>query len=427
MRGDPYEKFYKRLALAQLSWLFAAVSRTRWRITFTNIKRLSLRSFSALKLFMRISPKPLRIVPQPQQPNLSKGQRAFNALVKRIEASRESLAEWQAVVLSCDLKVASDYAPLLRTFRGLQAEMVRVLDRSLARKGLTAAERRVVQALICEVAAHLIIDTADETIKAIYNKHSDADFDVEEADAVDSMKDTIESLFGVELGDTADLDSPEALLAQLEAQMEKQRLREEAEHDPRGQRKKTVKQLAREEKIKAEEAQTSLSIREVYRKLVSALHPDREPDLEERKRKTALMQRVNQAYARKDLLQLLELQLELEQIDAQSIAGLSEDRLQHFNKILQDQLLELEQEIAHLVIPLREQFDLSPHQALLPKTVMPRLLREIAALRSNIRQVKKELLVPSNPAAFKSWIKVYRRELKLRAGEMRDDDDFPYF
>ena len=376
---------------------------------------------------MRISPKPLRIVPQPQQPNLSKGQRAFNALVKRIEASRESLAEWQAVVLSCDLKVASDYAPLLRAFRGLQAEMVRVLDRSLARKGLTAAERRVVQALICEVAAHLIIDTADETIKEIYNKHSDADFDAEEADAVDGMKATIESLFGVDLADAADLNSPEALLAQLEAQMENQHLREVAEHDPRGQRKKTVKQLAREEKIKAEEAQTSLSIREVYRKLVSALHPDREPDPEERKRKTALMQRVNQAYARKDLLQLLELQLELEQIDAQSIAGLSEDRLQHFNKILRDQLLELDQEIAHLVIPLREQFDLSPHQALSPKTVMPRLLREIAALRSNIRQIQKELLVPANPAAFKIWIKVYRRELKLRAAETRDDDDFPYF
>lgn len=376
---------------------------------------------------MRISPKPLRIVPQPQQPNLSKGQRAFNALVKRIEASRESLAEWQAVVLSCDLKVASDYAPLLRAFRGLQAEMVRVLDRSLARKGLTAAERRVVQALICEVAAHLIIDTADETIKEIYNKHSDADFDAEEADAVDGMKATIESLFGVDLADAADLNSPEALLAQLEAQMENQHLREVAEHDPRGQRKKTVKQLAREEKIKAEEAQTSLSIREVYRKLVSALHPDREPDPEERKRKTALMQRVNQAYARKDLLQLLELQLELEQIDAQSIAGLSEDRLQYFNKILRDQLLELDQEIAHLVIPLREQFDLSPHQALSPKTVMPRLLREIAALRSNIRQIQKELLVPANPAAFKIWIKVYRRELKLRAAETRDDDDFPYF
>lgn len=375
---------------------------------------------------MRISPNPLRIAPQLLQTNLSKGQRAFNALVKRIEGSRELLAEWQAAVLSCDLKVASDYAPLLRTFRELQAEMVRVLDRSLDRKGLTAAERRVVRALICELAAHLIIDTADQTIKAIYNKYNEADVEVEEADPVDRMRDTIESLFGVELDDTAGLDSPEALLAQLEAQMEKQRLREEAEHDPRGQRKKTVKQRAHEEKIKADEAQTSLSIRAVYRKLVSALHPDREPDPEERKRKTVLMQRVNQAYARRDLLQLLELQLELEQIDAQSIAGLSEERLQHFNKILREQLLELEQEIAHLVIPLREQFDLPPRQALMPKTVMPRLLREIAALRHNIRQIQKELLVPANPAAFKIWIKVYRRELKLRAAETRDDDNFPY-
>ena len=50
----------------------------------------------------------------------------------------------------------------------------------------------------------------------------------------------------------------------------------------------------------------SQSIREVYRKLAGALHPDRESDPQERERKTALMQRVNQAYAKNNLLQLLD-------------------------------------------------------------------------------------------------------------------------
>ena len=385
-----------------------------WRFAYAHIEPLPRHSFSAIILPMSHSPKPLRIAPQPNQPPLSKGQRNFNSLVKKIEASRASLAEWQAVVLACDLKIASVYRPLLQTFRELQAEMVRVLDRSLGRKGLTRTEHRIVQEVICEVAAHLIVDTADESIKEIYDKHSDVSFDEGDADAVDDLKATMTSVFGVDLGDAANLDSPEALLARLEAEMEKKHLQEIAEQEARGQRKKTAKQLAREAKKQAEAALTSLSIREVYRKLVSALHPDREPDVDERKRKTALMQRVNQAYERKDLLQLLELQLELEQIDAHTIAGLSEERLKHFNQILEDQWRELEQEIAHLVIPLCEQLDLSGYGRPAPAAPMAQLMRDVAILRRNIKQIRQELLVPNNLAAFKVWIKAYRQEFKRR-------------
>ena len=58
------------------------------------------------------------------------------------------------------------------------------------------------------------------------------------------------------------------------------------------------------------------AVREIFRKLASALHPDRETDPGERARKTALMQRANVAYAANDLLGLLELQFEVDQIDA---------------------------------------------------------------------------------------------------------------
>ncbi|WP_143605999.1 hypothetical protein [Variovorax sp. 54] len=56
-------------------------------------------------------------------------------------------------------------------------------------------------------------------------------------------------------------------------------------------------------------------MRDIFRKLASAPHPDRETDAQQRKVKTALMQKANQAYAANDLLALLELQLQL-QIDA---------------------------------------------------------------------------------------------------------------
>ncbi len=43
---------------------------------------------------------PIRIALQRNQPNLSKGQKAFNGLVNKIDASRKELAQWQSVVVT---------------------------------------------------------------------------------------------------------------------------------------------------------------------------------------------------------------------------------------------------------------------------------------------------------------------------------------
>jgi hypothetical protein len=375
---------------------------------------------------MKKTVTPLRVTAQPDQPNLSKGQKLFNTLVKDVKKSRATLAEWQAFLLTHDQKLASGYMPLLDTFRARQAEMVRVLDEALARKGLTKSEQGVVQKIICSVAEQLIIETDDEAIKEIYNRYSDTDFDAEEAAAVESMKEAVEAMFNVDLGDADDLNSPEDIIEKLHAQMEKehqQRLDEQEQHGARRKAsKQTAKQRAQEEKLKAEADETRLSLREVYKKLVSALHPDREPDANERKRKTDLMQRVNQAYEKNDLLKLLELQLAIEQIDARAIANLSEERLKHFNKILREQLSELAQEILAVQMPLREQLNMSPTQPIAMKTVMPRLMQDIVHLKSQIRRIENEIQMPKNPVAFKQWIKTYRQALKERDRMMRDDD-----
>ena len=370
---------------------------------------------------------PLRIVPQQDQSNLSKGQKLFNTLVKKIEASRHDLAQWQATMDVYQQKVASDYMPLLDKFKGLQVDMVLALDRALDRHKLTKPERRFVAEVICDVAHPLVVESDDPVMKALYNKHSKADFDAQEAVEAKGIQEVISKVFGIEMDEQADVSSPQDVMDQFQMHMDKAQLNEMERQDQRSQRKKTAKQQAREDKQKADLEQTSQSIREVYRKLVSALHPDRESDPAERARKTALMQRVNQAYDKKDLLLLLELQLELEHIDAATIAGLSEERLKHFNKILKDQLAELEQEIAYLEQPMRQMFQLSPYQMLKPQGVMPRLLKDIAELQRHIRQIKKDIEVPGDLAAFKAWIKARQREARAMAKEMDDDDDFAFF
>lgn len=370
----------------------------------------------------------LFITPVTEKLTLSKAQILFNTLVKDVEKKRELLAEWQALMLTHEQKVAKDFLPLLEIFRERQFEMVGVLDDALAQKGLTKSERSVVERIICTVAEQLIIETDDAAIKEIYNKYSDTDFDAEEAAAVDSMKEAVEAMFGVDLGDinTNEVNSPEEIFARVQAEIEREQQRRVDEQAEHSSNRKTAKQRAKdekkEEKLKAESDETNFSLREVYRKLVSALHPDREPDAAERTRKTALMQRVNTAYEKKDLLKLLELQLAIEQIDAHAIANLSEERLKHFNKILREQLSELAREILTVQLPIREQLDMSPTQPIAMKTVMPRLMQDIAHLKSQIRRIENEIQMPKNPLAFKQWIKTYRQALREQDRAMRDDD-----
>ncbi len=359
----------------------------------------------------------LHIAPQTDQPLLSKGQKAFNALIQKIEARRKELVDWQIATEAYHQKVTTEYLPLREAFANGQKDLLYALDQALDRHKLTRPEQRVVKALICDLAQELIMVFDDDSLKPIYNKHSDTDFDADEDAAVGSFKAVAEEMLGVNLdADDASAVSMQDVMAQIQAQMEAmqaqdfeaQQRREEA----RSLGSKTKKQLEREAKAKLESERTSQSIREVYRKLVSSLHPDREPDAAERARKTALMQRVNQAYDKKDLLKLLELQLELEHIDASSIAGLSEDRLKHFNKVLKEQLAELEQEIEQIEMPLRAQFRVSPYAALIPQSILPLLQGDIAALKRDIKHLKTELLVTMNLTAFKAWIAARKREAK---------------
>src|SRR6185436_10379393 len=83
------------------------------------------------------------------------------------------------------------------------------------------------------------------------------------------------------------------------------------------------------------------ALRDIYRKLASAVHPDRESDAARREEKNELMQRINQAYAANDLLSLFEIQIEIDQLDPEQIGNLGSQRLRHYNRLLAEQLEQL--------------------------------------------------------------------------------------
>lgn len=359
------------------------------------------------------------------QSHLSKRQKAFNALIKQIEKRRARLAAWEAAIPPYHRKHTSELVPLVEDFVDLQVKMVHCLDRACDQNGLTRTERRKIASVITELAGELVAARDDAELKVIYNRHSRSDYDSEEAANIKGMKSMLEDVLGLELGDDQDISSPEGLLERAQAQIHERQTRYDADRQAReerlAKRKKSANQLAREAQQQAEEQQLRQSIRAVYRKLASALHPDRETDRKQRERKTALMQRANQAYDKKNLLQLLELQLELEHIDQTAIDNIGEDRLKHYNKILKDQLVELEQEILRIEGGFKAQFGISPFVDVSPSTIMRDLASEIVGVQHAIRDMKKDLLAFADVKLFKAWLKTLRHQPR-----MADIGDLPF-
>lgn len=368
-------------------------------------------------VMLKTQTKAISIVTGKDHPHLSKEQKAFNTLIKRIDEKRARLASWQEIIPAYQKKYASDFIPLVETSQEIQIELVHCLDRASDQKGLTSSERRMIHDLISELAGNLAAERNDEELKTIYNKHSGSDFDKEAAASLDGLKSMLEDVIGVDLGDDLDMGSPEEIFKRAQAHMQEQQTQFEAERqayeERQAKRKKTAKQIAKESQQQTVEQQTSQSIRELYRKLASALHPDREPDPQERERKTLLMQRINQAYDKKNLLLLLELQLELEHIDQTTINNITSSRLKHYNKILKEQLNELEHEIFVTEDMFKSQFGISPFERLMPSTIMRSLAADIVSVQQVIRELKSDLLVFHDIKKLKAWIKGMRRRQKM--------------
>jgi hypothetical protein len=356
--------------------------------------------------------KRVNIAANAQAP-LSKDQKAFNNLIKKIEGQGKKIADWEAAIPLFRQKYTSDLLPLVEKETDLQISLAAALDRAHGQKGLTKPERRKLSNFIVELTEQVLAQREHEATKGLYNKHSHSDFDADEAAERELAKAMLEGVLGMDLGDDLDLSSPEEVMKKVEAQY---RAQQEDWQEAQANRKKSARELAQEARREAEEKQMSQSVREVYRKLASSLHPDRETDPEEQQRKTELMQRANQAYEKGNLLQLLELQLELEHIDQAHLAGMKPERLKRYIKILKGQLAELEEEVLRVEDGFAAQFGLHPFEKQTPSGIMTLLHVDIAQCEVGIRQLKNQIEAAADLKALKAWMKMMPNR------RLRDED-----
>ena len=112
----------------------------------------------------------------------------------------------------------------------------------------------------------------------------------------------------------------------------------------------------------------------------------------ERARKTELMKELNQAYAERDLLQLLELQIRVEQIDDGTLTGLDEDRLRHYVHVLEERAGRLQEELLALVQPFALSLGGVGPRGVTPDAVARALEADIRDLKDGIRAIEGDLV-----------------------------------
>jgi len=354
-----------------------------------------------------------------------KVQQRFARLMKQVDRCKQRLRAWYEAKTAIHRELAA-YQALVEAYQRTGHDLVCLFDRVYLDPRFTKAERKKLQALICEVAGDLLAEQGHDDLKPIYNRHHRGDFDAEaaldDAAAAHAMKSMMEEMFGADFGN-ADVSSMEKLQTFAEAQLHGFAQAQEQVRERRARRKKSAKQLAKEAQREAEKAKIGRVLQEVYRKLAVALHPDLEQDPGERARKTELMQQVNIAYEAGDLLRLLELQLRLEQIDPDHASEVAEDRLRHYNTILGQQLKELEMELLDLEMPWRLELSLSPSAAISPVQLVARISADREKLQHQSDALRRDLESFQDVARLKAWLK--SPAARPGRGRAEQDDLFP--
>lgn len=337
-------------------------------------------------------------------------QQRFKRLLEKVDRLRQRLHAWKDQRPNIDRAIAA-YAGLFEQQSRLAREMVTLLDRSYANTGFSKAHRKTLAAVISSLAGELLEQGGHDDLKSIYNRYSRSDFDAElaatDAAGADALKAMME-MFGVEFGDS-DVGSIEKLQAFTEAQLDAFEEEQAVAQERRAKRKKSTRQLAAEARRADEQRGADKAVQAVYRELAMALHPDREQDPAERTRKTELMREVNIAYEAKDLLRLLELQLQLERVDESRVEEIAEERVRHYNRILDEQSKQLAMELDELELPFRLELDLSPSAPLGPADVVAQIRADADAVQQRIASLRRDLKSFEDMTRLKEWLKTQAR------------------
>lgn len=360
----------------------------------------------------------------PGEQPLSAAARAFNLQLTRVDKLRAQLDELDALGQSHRVEQHRWVTPLRQRQRQHMRALALALQEHLQDKALSRVQQATATEALCDLAQALAGE-GDAEMAALHDRHSPQTLAQKKQAAAEAMRARLEAALGEPLAGEGEALSAEELvregLARWKAEREAAQERRQAKAQARKARQKPGTPQA---EAQAQAADADTQLRTLFRQLASALHPDREPDEAERVRKTALMSEANTAYARKDLVTLMQIQLRAELADPAAVSRLADHRLAALTLLLKQQVAGLERERAARQGQLAAEFDLPHQQVANPNTLRQALLAQVAALESAVAQLEQDLAAAQDVATLKRWLNRRREAPRPLARADRDPDDY---
>ncbi len=283
------------------------------------------------------------VIAKSEGKTMSRLQKQFNSRIKKIRKLKTRIEATEQAMPKIRSLIHRELQPLQDKINSLKARLVEQLDQAWEMRFFRNKEKAKLQELIRHNAYELI-QVGKNELEALYDKHSSTSYKEESELVNENSKEMasamFKNMFGMDLDlDDVDMNDFGQVSEKLYASMEE---RAQQEEEKQKNKKKTKAQQKREEKLKAETEHISKTSRAVYTRLVKEFHPDKEPDEEQRLWKTEIMKRVTQAYQKDDFFGLLSLEIELMQGHAHDLGELPDQQLKYYNKMLKEQVDELQ-------------------------------------------------------------------------------------
>lgn len=282
--------------------------------------------------------KVIQLTAQKADQALTPEKKRFNTLSKQIAKARKDHSSWQSKLpgfrVDCINTIAPQRQAYLKAKREIAFAMDRVLDRVKLSQEMQDDLKDCLLAGIQSLTEHTPMD---EELKQLFEKHSSVSFDEFKLAEADMVQSFVSQFTGQTMDEKQDHESHDDYMDRLHDHLQEQIELEKKRRQAQKSEKEKIK-TAKSSPPKKDELLAQNLLKDVFRKLVSALHPDREKDPNERARKTQLMQEINRAYSNNELMTLLHLQLEIEQIEQSDLQDLAAEKLNAYNQLLATEL-----------------------------------------------------------------------------------------
>lgn len=373
------------------------------------------------------------IQPADTSQRLTAAQQRFNALSQQVARQQQELATWQHSMHQLQQKVLGELLPLYRQLALLQWQLATRLDEALTSYKLGKREQARLQLMIAAVCDNVLAYTDDPQLEVkarqlqqLYSQRAD----IAGADALAVAPEIPEQA----VPDEADMrqylllqcgidcdgmlfDDMQALYVQMQQLEQQQHQATQFQQQRQQARQQQRKSQAQEQAAQQSGALASKSLKLVYQRLASLLHPDREPDTQQKMLKTGLMQQATDAYQAKDLIALLGLQQKAQQLtatrddnrlNAQSLSGLLDKQLEAYILNLDRQSSQLAEDILACKQQAAEMVNYPHYYRAKPKDILDRLKQAITYQQHLIQSIQLDLQQLTDADSIKRLIQQYR-------------------